>query len=275
MHIVGTPSRTVVPVSVIWASVAAGSNRGTIATAPPVISVATRPVDWPRTCENGAAPRTTSREPKPSASAAFLAAAAMLPCVSTAPLETPDVPEVKRMTAASEPARRTTGTSGPTASPSSAMLGDPASGRQRRELRGSLLVEDEGGRRDCVEPFVDLTPAQEDVDRDGHRPEPERAEIGRDEGGRVREHDRHPVPRRDARGTETRRRSSRLSAQLGVRAARTAVDQRSCSRIVARLADDACEILVHGRTNNVRLSDTMRRLFRQAIIPPHLRRFPQ
>ena len=39
-------------------------SAGTTATAPPVASVATRPVDWPSTCENGAAPSTTSSGPK-------------------------------------------------------------------------------------------------------------------------------------------------------------------------------------------------------------------
>ncbi len=63
VHIVGTPSMTVVPVSAIVASVSAGSKRGTTATAPPVASVATRPVDWPSTCENGAAPSITSAGP--------------------------------------------------------------------------------------------------------------------------------------------------------------------------------------------------------------------
>ena len=63
MNIVGTPRKTVVPVSTIAATASLGSNRSTTATAPPHANVATRPVDWPRTCENGAAPKTTSPGP--------------------------------------------------------------------------------------------------------------------------------------------------------------------------------------------------------------------
>ena len=81
-------------------SVSTGSNRGTTATVPPVASVAISPVDCPRTCENGAAPSTTSSGPKAERLGGVCERRrTMLPWVRTAPLETPEVPEVKRITA--------------------------------------------------------------------------------------------------------------------------------------------------------------------------------
>ena len=99
IHIVGTPSMTVTPASAIRSSVCRASNRRSMAIAPPCESVATMPVESPSTCENGAAPSTTSREPSWSAAAAFVDAARMLPCVSVAPFGLPDVPDVNRITA--------------------------------------------------------------------------------------------------------------------------------------------------------------------------------
>ena len=70
------------------------------------------PVESPSTCENGAAPSTTSREPSWSAAAAFVDAARMLPCVSVAPFGLPDVPDVNRITAGAAGSRAVTSRSG-------------------------------------------------------------------------------------------------------------------------------------------------------------------
>ena len=105
-------------VSFIRRRVASASNRSTMATDAPAESVATRPVVCPRTCENGAAPSTTSLGESASAAEAASAAAQMPPWVRTAPFARPDVPEVKRITAGSPSSRATGVTSAGTTSSS-------------------------------------------------------------------------------------------------------------------------------------------------------------
>ena len=149
MHIVGTPSRIVVPVRVMVASVCSASNRRTTEIAPPTSSVETIPVDWPRTCENGAAPSITSSGPRANASTAFRAAARTPPWVRIAPFGRPDVPEVNSTTAGS---RQSRGTISPTGSPFTgsssstnvtgvdAAIRSSISGGARRALSGTMIA---------------------------------------------------------------------------------------------------------------------------------------
>ena len=167
MHIVGTPSRIVVPVSVMKRSVSSGWKRSTIATAAPAASVARSPVERPSTCENGAAPSTTSSGPSSSARRAFSAAARMLPCVRTAPFERPDVPEVKRITArVAGPGRDGLRVAGPTA--------------------GERGVDEEGRAR-LGQSLLDLDGGEQVVQRHEHGARAERAEVRGDAVGAVRE----------------------------------------------------------------------------------------
>ena len=138
MHIVGTPSRIVVRVSVISASAASGSNRRTIAIAAPESSVEQSPVARPSTCENGAAPSITSSGPSASAAAAFSAAARSPPCVRIAPFGLPEVPEVNRITAGSASSRstRATGSPPPSSSPSSATSTRAVDASSRASISG-------------------------------------------------------------------------------------------------------------------------------------------
>ena len=174
MHIVGTPSRIVVPVRVMVASVCSASNRRTTEIAPPTSSVETIPVDWPRTCENGAAPSITSSGPRANASAAFRAAARTPPWVRIAPFGRPDVPEVNSTTAGSRQIPRD----------------DLA--RRGRPSRGSSSSTKRHRRR-CRDPLLDLGRSEESIERNDDRPEPEGAEVGGDEVGRVRKPDRDAV----------------------------------------------------------------------------------
>ena len=178
MHIVGTPSRIVVRVAVIVASVCSASKRCTTATAAPARNVETRPVDWPSTCENGAAPSTTSSGREAIASAALRAAARIPPWVRTAPFGRPVVPEVKRITAGSSSSRSTTSGVRPAAD-------------------GKLLVDDRARRR-RREPLLDLRRREQHVERDDDRAEPQRAEVRGDERGRVRQPERDAVAGADA-----------------------------------------------------------------------------
>ena len=110
------------------------------------------PVDWPKTCENGAAPSITSSGPRANASAAFRAAARTPPWVRIAPFDRPVVPEVNSTTAGSR-------------------------GSARNDLPDGIafhrkLIVDERDRRRRHDPLLDLGRSEENVERDDDRPEP-------------------------------------------------------------------------------------------------------
>ena len=149
MHIVGTPSRIVVPVSVISASVASGSKRRTIAIAAPEVSVEKIPVARPRTCEKGAAPSIDVLFGERERIGAVPGCRAMLPCVRIAPFGRPDVPDVKRIAAGSKPSRSTISSSGspaPSTSLSRKTRGvdtssrDSISGRASSRFNGTMIA---------------------------------------------------------------------------------------------------------------------------------------
>ena len=170
----------------------------------------------------------------------------MLPWVRTAPLETPEVPEVKRITAGSAGSRSTSGALSPAAASASKRdLRDPEPlGRLRHERR-AFGVEDNCRGGDRAEPLLDLGRSQQDVDRDHDRPEPERAEVRLDERRRVRQHDRHAVSGPDAAPRELCRGALDACAELRVGDVRPLVDQGRSIRVTG-LAEDACEVRVHG-----------------------------
>ena len=227
-------------------SVSTGSNRGTTATAPPVASVAISPVDWPRTCENGAAPSTTSAGPKASASAAFRAAAPMLPWVRTAPLETPEVPEVKRITAGSAAFRSTSGAPSPTAvSASNAICVTPS--------RSAGPVTSGARSASNTTADAETAPSRSSISAGRNRtftgtttaPSRRAPKYASTNDGSVRQHDRHAVARADTMGREVRRRDLDPCTELRVGDGRPLVDQGRSIRVTG-LAEDACEVRVHG-----------------------------
>ena len=156
MHIVGTPRSTVVPVATISPSVSAGSNRGTTATAPPVASVAIRPGRLAEHVRERRGAEHDVLRPEGERLGGVAAAAPMLPWVRTAPLETPEVPEVKRITAGSAALRSTSGASPAARRRRRGDLRDPEPLGGRRDERRAIGVEHDRRRGDRAEPLLDL-----------------------------------------------------------------------------------------------------------------------
>ena len=222
MHIAGTAKRTVVPVAVIVASAASGSNRCMIDTAAPTRKLETSTC-WPSTCGNGATAKTTSSANQSQCLRAELARRA-----------DPAVREDGALRSARRPGREE----------ERRRLAIVSLDRLRRGLAldRQRAVDDRhrARRRDAR---LDLGRSQKNVQRHRDRAGPKCAEVGGDVGRRVREPDRHAVAHADARGAQGGGRDGGPPVELAVRDDVALEQQGGPAGVLGcSVGEDACEV---------------------------------